>query len=145
MNSGEPIGEPMTGMRLNSPRVANGTPVRVEKTPGKEGISEVRRDATSLRSVLDALEQERTGADRFRGQSLNLGWRYLFGGQIVAQALAVAEQTVQEDPRRYVQTSFGCRASVGSTNRASRFDAQAQNFCIVTGPFDCIQMSFGIQ
>lgn len=57
----------------------------------------MQRAAVSLRNVLDVLEPERTEKDRFCGQSLNLGWGYLFGGQIVAQALAVAELTVQED------------------------------------------------
>lgn len=54
-------------------------------------------DAVSLRDVLDILEPERIEADRFRGCSLDLGWGYIFGGQLVGQALAAAERTVRED------------------------------------------------
>lgn len=53
--------------------------------------------AASLKDVLNHLEPERIETDRFRGRSLDLKFRYVFGGQFVAQALASAEQTVRED------------------------------------------------
>ncbi|MER9249362.1 acyl-CoA thioesterase II [Mesorhizobium sp. M0590] len=43
------------------------------------------------------LEPELVKTDQFRGISLDLGFGYVFGGQLVAQALAAAEQTVQVD------------------------------------------------
>lgn len=57
----------------------------------------MRTDTASLRNLLDALEPKRIDTNRFRAQSLDLGWGHVFGGQIIAQALAVAEATVQED------------------------------------------------
>ncbi|WP_207717671.1 acyl-CoA thioesterase II [Caenimonas soli] len=46
--------------------------------------------------MLDVIEPERIESDRFRGRSLDLKWGYAFGGQLVAQSLAAAEQTIQE-------------------------------------------------
>ncbi|MDH2357509.1 acyl-CoA thioesterase II [Bradyrhizobium sp. SSUT112] len=54
-------------------------------------------DAASLKQVLDFVEPERIGTDRFRGRSLDLKWGYVFGGQFLAQALAAAQQTARED------------------------------------------------
>lgn len=53
--------------------------------------------AVSFKDVVDILDLECIGTDQFRGRSLNLKWGYVFGGQLVAQALLAAEQTVRED------------------------------------------------
>lgn len=51
----------------------------------------------SFNDVVDILEPKRIATDQFRGRSLNLNWGSVFGGQLVAQALLAAEQTVRED------------------------------------------------
>ncbi|MET4121947.1 acyl-CoA thioesterase-2 [Bradyrhizobium sp. JR1.5] len=53
--------------------------------------------APSLKNLVDILEPKRLAGDQFRGHNLDLRWGYLFGGQLVAQALASAEQTIRED------------------------------------------------
>jgi acyl-CoA thioesterase II len=54
-------------------------------------------------SVLDdlvaRLSLERIDDSRFRGQSQNLGWGRVFGGQVLGQALSAATQTIAETNR----------------------------------------------
>jgi acyl-CoA thioesterase-2 len=54
-----------------------------------------------MASVLDDLVRllalERIEENLFRGQSQDLGWGTVFGGQVVGQALSAAAQTVPED------------------------------------------------
>lgn len=49
-----------------------------------------------LTELIDILRLERIEENIFRGQSQNLGWGRVFGGQVVGQALSAAEQTVPE-------------------------------------------------
>jgi acyl-CoA thioesterase II len=49
-----------------------------------------------LPELLQLLRLERIEADLFRGQSQDLGWGSIFGGQVVGQALSAAAQTVEE-------------------------------------------------
>ena len=49
-----------------------------------------------LSELIGILELERIEENIFRGQSQNLGWGRVFGGQVVGQALSAAEQTVPE-------------------------------------------------
>ena len=53
--------------------------------------------ANVLVELLDLLRLERIEHDIFRGQSQDLGWGNVFGGQVLGQALSAAEQTVPED------------------------------------------------
>ena len=48
--------------------------------------------------LLDLLRLERLEDNLFRGQSRDIGTRYVFGGQVLGQALSAAQQTV--DPVR---------------------------------------------
>jgi acyl-CoA thioesterase-2 len=52
-----------------------------------------------LDELLDLLRLERIEENLFRGQSQDLGWGAIFGGQVVGQALSAAEQTVPSDRR----------------------------------------------
>lgn len=47
-----------------------------------------------LRELIDLLALERIEEDLFRGQSQDLGWGAVFGGQVLGQALAAAAYTV---------------------------------------------------
>ncbi len=62
-----------------------------------------------MRSILGELVQnlslERIEENIFRGQSQDLGWGRVFGGQVVGQALSAAEQTVP--PQRHVHSLHG--------------------------------------
>ena len=50
-----------------------------------------------LAELLDQLALERIEHTLFRGQSQDLGWGRVYGGQVLGQALSAAEQTVSED------------------------------------------------
>jgi acyl-CoA thioesterase-2 len=50
-----------------------------------------------LEELVELLSLERIEENLFRGQSQDLGWGRVFGGQVVGQALSAAEQTVPED------------------------------------------------
>jgi len=52
-----------------------------------------------LSELIEILSLERIEENIFRGQSQNLGWGRVFGGQVLAQALSAAEQTVKDGDR----------------------------------------------
>ena len=47
--------------------------------------------------LLELLELERLEENHFRGQSRDIGTKYVFGGQVLGQALSAAQQTVTPD------------------------------------------------
>jgi len=57
---------------------------------------------TLVAELLDLLRLERLEDNLFRGQSRDIGTRYVFGGQVLGQALSAAQQTV--DPVRVVHS-----------------------------------------
>lgn len=60
-----------------------------------------------LSELLDLLRLERIEENLFRGQSQDLGWGAIFGGQVVGQALSAAAQTVPaERPVHSMQGYF---------------------------------------
>jgi acyl-CoA thioesterase-2 len=52
---------------------------------------------TVLEDLVSLLALERIEEDLFRGQSQDLGWGTVFGGQVLGQALSAAAQTVPDD------------------------------------------------
>ena len=50
-----------------------------------------------LAELLELLALERIEESLFRGESQDLGWGRVYGGQVLGQALSAAEQTVSED------------------------------------------------
>ncbi len=52
--------------------------------------------------LIDLLQLERIEENLFRGQSRDIGTRYVFGGQVLGQALSAAQRTV--DPLRAVHS-----------------------------------------
>jgi acyl-CoA thioesterase-2 len=55
-----------------------------------------------ITELLDLLRLERIEDNLFRGQSRDIGTKYVFGGQVLGQALSAAQQTV--DPVRVVHS-----------------------------------------
>lgn len=55
-----------------------------------------------LNDLIDRLRLERIESNHFRGQSQDLGWGAMFGGQVLGQALSAASQTVA--PERLVHS-----------------------------------------
>lgn len=49
-----------------------------------------------VHELVALLELERLERDLFRGQSRDIGTRYVFGGQVLGQALSAAQQTVED-------------------------------------------------
>lgn len=68
--------------------------------------------ATVLGELLDLLGLERIEHDLFRGQSQDLGWGNVFGGQVLGQALSAAEQTVPDE--RVAHSMHGYFLRVGN-------------------------------
>ncbi|MFT4974848.1 MAG: acyl-CoA thioesterase-2 [Myxococcota bacterium] len=58
-----------------------------------------------LTELIEILRLERIEKNLFRGQSQDLGWGRVFGGQVLGQALSAAEQTVPSD--RFVHSIHG--------------------------------------
>jgi acyl-CoA thioesterase II len=50
-----------------------------------------------IAELIDLLTLERLEDNLFRGQSRDIGTRYVFGGQVLGQALSAAQQTVDAD------------------------------------------------
>jgi acyl-CoA thioesterase-2 len=71
--------------------------------------------ADVLGELLDLLGLERIEQDLFRGQSQDLGWGNVFGGQVLGQALSAAEQTVEQD--RAVHSMHGYFLRTGDAKR----------------------------
>ncbi len=68
-----------------------------------------------LASLVDLLALERLDRDLFRGQSQDLGWGAIFGGQVLGQALSAAAQTVTAD--RAVHSVHGYFMRAGDVRR----------------------------
>lgn len=49
-----------------------------------------------LEQLIELLRLESIGVNRFRGQSQDLGFRHLFGGQVLGQSLSAAIQTLEQ-------------------------------------------------
>lgn len=63
-------------------------------------MSDADTDATMTEAVAELiaiLDLERLEVDLFRGQNPKTGWRRVFGGQVVSQALVAAARTVPTD------------------------------------------------
>ena len=75
--------------------------------------------STVLDELVGVLSLERIEENIFRGQSQNLGWGRVFGGQVVGQALSAAEQTVPAD--RYVHSLHGYFMRPGDAEKPIAF------------------------
>ena len=60
--------------------------------------------------LLDLLRLERLEDNLFRGQSRDIGTRYVFGGQVLGQALSAAQQTVEPVRRAHSLHAYFLRA-----------------------------------
>ena len=73
-----------------------------------------------LGELVDLLSLERLEQNLFRGQSQDLGWGNVFGGQVLGQALSAAEQTVPEG--RFVHSLHGYFLRVGDAKKPIIYD-----------------------
>ncbi len=75
---------------------------------------------TILNELVSLLGLERFEENLFRGESRDLGWGRLFGGQVLGQALSAAAQTVPED--RHVHSMHGYFLRTGRVDRPVVYD-----------------------
>ena len=68
-----------------------------------------------LAELIDILELEKLEENLFRGQSQDLGWGRVFGGQVLGQALSAARQTVP--PERGVHSLHAYFLRPGDVDR----------------------------
>ncbi len=73
-----------------------------------------------LTDLLDLLRLEPIEQNIFRGQSQDLGWGNVFGGQVLGQALSAARQTVPTD--RFVHSMHGYFLRVGDARKPIVYD-----------------------
>lgn len=73
-----------------------------------------------LDALVDLLSLERLENNLFRGQSRDLGWGTVFGGQVLGQALSAATQTVPDD--RIVHSLHGYFLRPGDVNMPIVYD-----------------------
>jgi len=68
-----------------------------------------------LAELIDILRLERIEQHLFRGQSQDLGWGRVFGGQVLGQALSAAEQTVPADRAAHSIHAYFLRPGAADT------------------------------
>ena len=73
-----------------------------------------------LEELVSLLQLERIEKNLFRGQSQDLGWGAIFGGQVLGQALSAAEQTVPEG--RIVHSLHGYFLRTGDAAKPVVYD-----------------------
>ncbi len=73
-----------------------------------------------LDELVELLALEKLEHNLFRGQSQDLGWGLVFGGQVLGQALSAATQTVPSD--RFVHSLHGYFLRPGIANKAIVYD-----------------------
>jgi acyl-CoA thioesterase-2 len=76
--------------------------------------------ATVLDELITLLALERIEENLFRGQSQDLGWARVYGGQVLGQALSAAVQTVP--PERHVHSLHAYFLRPGEVNRPIVYD-----------------------
>jgi acyl-CoA thioesterase-2 len=76
--------------------------------------------STVLSELVALLGLERLELNLFRGQSQNLGWGRVFGGQVLGQALSAAAQTAPES--RIVHSLHGYFLRPGDTDKPIIYD-----------------------
>ena len=64
--------------------------------------------------LVELLELERLEDNLFRGQSRDIGTRFVFGGQVLGQALSAAQRTV--DPKREAHSLHAYFLRAGDIN-----------------------------
>ncbi len=64
----------------------------------KSGVEQT----AAMRELLSILDLENLEVDLFRGNSPQVGWQRVFGGQVIGQALIAAQRTVE--PERHVHS-----------------------------------------
>ncbi|MCL1127106.1 acyl-CoA thioesterase II [Shewanella surugensis] len=75
-----------------------------------------------LEELLSLLSLERLEEGLFRGQSQDLGFGHVFGGQVMGQALSAAKQTIQTNRRVHSLHSYFLRA--GDENLPIIYDVE---------------------
>ena len=65
---------------------------------------------TPAEELLTLLQLERIEDNIFRGESRDIGTRYVFGGQVLGQALSAAQQTVEADRGAHSLHAYFLRA-----------------------------------
>ena len=66
--------------------------------------------ASIVNELIDLLQLERLEDNLFRGQSRDIGTRYVFGGQVLGQALSAAQQTVDAGRHAHSLHAYFLRA-----------------------------------
>jgi acyl-CoA thioesterase II len=77
---------------------------------------------TPVAELTELLRLERLEDNLFRGESRDIGTRYVFGGQVLGQALSAAQQTV--DPIRVVHSMHAYFLRAGDNEKAIIYEVE---------------------
>jgi len=59
-----------------------------------------------LNDLLDQLSLEKLEKNLFRGESQDLGFGAVFGGQVMGQAISAAKETVKPDQQYFICSTY---------------------------------------
>ncbi len=68
-----------------------------EKSAGAPANTQIGTQTDAMRELLSILDLETLEVDLFRGNSPQVGWQRVFGGQVIGQALIAAQRTVESE------------------------------------------------
>ncbi len=90
-------------------------------------MSDADTDAMTeaVAELIAILDLERLETDLFRGQNPKTGWRRVFGGQVVAQALVAATRTCRRTGRSIRCTPISCCRAIRGSPSSTRSSACA--------------------
>src|SRR5690606_40024930 len=67
-------------------------------------------NASLVAELVELLRLERLEDNLFRGQSRDIGTKYVFGGQVLGQALSACQQTLEQDRHVHSLHAYFLRA-----------------------------------
>ncbi len=79
-------------------------------------------DSPVVSELIDLLSLERLEEDLFRGQSRDIGTKYVFGGQVLGQALSAAQATVDPASARFTHSLHAYFLRAGDINAPIVYD-----------------------
>lgn len=75
--------------------------------------------------LISLLSLERLEDNLFRGQSRDIGTKYVFGGQVLGQALSAAQATVENGRQAHSLHAYFCAPAISTTPSSMTWTAPA--------------------
>src|SRR3546814_3463879 len=89
--------------------------------------------------LVDLLRLERLEDNLFRGQSRDIGTKYVFGGQVLGQSLSAAQQTVDDDRVVHSLHAYFLRAGDVNHPRSEEHTSELQSLMRISYAVFCLK------